>query len=349
MVVNEKYMFRCLQLASYGKGYVAPNPLVGAVLVYQDRVIGEGWHKKFGMPHAEVNCINSVSEEDKSFIKDAVLYVSLEPCCHTGKTPPCTDLIIRQGIKKVVVACKDPFGMVNGGGIHQLKSHGVEVVEGVLEKEAKWLNKHFFTFHLFHRPYILLKWAQTADGFMAGQNDTQRLMITGKTGNIFVHELRSEYAAIIIGTRTALLDNPRLTNRLIPGHSPVRIIIDKQLIIPLTHHLLNDGKPTIVINEVKKEKKDNLEYVMPDFPEQPLLQTINSLLYLRGLNSLMVEGGKKFLDLFISSKNWDEACVITAMDKRILEGLKSPLLHNVHCINEIQLENDEVKVFLPNI
>ncbi len=241
LTIDESFMHRCLELARLGAGYVAPNPMVGAVLLHEGRIIGEGWHKEYGKAHAEVNCINAVKESERQFISQSTLYVSLEPCAHHGKTPPCTDLIIRHKIPRVVIGCRDSFKEVDGKGIEKLKAAGIEVETAVLEQECRELNKRFFTFHTKQRPYIILKWAQTSDGFIAplippkvgiSEPQTQRLFISNEYSNILVHQWRSEEAAIMVGTNTALLDNPELTTRLWPGPSPVRLVIDLNLRLP---------------------------------------------------------------------------------------------------------------------
>lgn len=346
MTEDELYMDRCLLLATYGKGYVAPNPMVGAVLVYQNRIIGEGWHAQFGGPHAEVNCINSVQEPNRKYISEATLYVSLEPCCHTGKTPPCTNLIIQQQIRKVVIACRDPFSKVNGGGIQQLRANNIEVIEGVFEQEARWLNRHFFTFHEKRRPYVLLKWAQTADGFIAGES-WERLKITNEVGDSFVHALRSEYAAIMVGTHTAIVDNPMLTNRLMPGPSPLRIVVDNKLTIPSSHYLLSDGRPTVIINESKEEVQGKLIYVLKQ-KEKSVVDVVLDYMYRNNLNSLMVEGGQRLQNSFIEAGAWDEACIITAMDKRIHKGVRSAILLNELRIGESRLGEMLIERFKHN-
>ncbi|MGC4038923.1 MAG: bifunctional diaminohydroxyphosphoribosylaminopyrimidine deaminase/5-amino-6-(5-phosphoribosylamino)uracil reductase RibD [Chitinophagaceae bacterium] len=256
---HEKYMQRCLQLAALGAGFVAPNPMVGAVLVYNNRIIGEGWHQKYGEAHAEVNCINSVIQEDKQFISSSVLYVSLEPCAHHGKTPPCADLIIRDKIPKVVIGCRDPFKEVDGKGIEKLKQAGVEVVLNVLEKECTELNKRFFTFYTKHRPYIILKWAQTNDLRISSGND-ERLLISNEFSNRLVHKWRSEEAAILVGTNTAMSDDPELTTRLWSGPSPVRLVIDMELKLPLSLKIFNNSSRTIVFNKIKHEDSGNISY-----------------------------------------------------------------------------------------
>src|SRR5688572_28268213 len=233
------YMRRCLELAKSGCGNVAPNPMVGALLLHNDRVIGEGYHQKYGDAHAEVNCIDSVAESDKKLISSSLLYVSLEPCAHFGKTPPCADLIIQHKIPTVIIGCRDPFKEVDGKGIEKLKAAGVRTETGILEEDCKKLNKRFFSFHTKHRPYVILRWAQTADGFIAATNHPpgkrplkesaekkERLHISNEYSNRLVHKWRSEEAAILIGTNTALLDDSELTTRLWPGRSPIRLILD---------------------------------------------------------------------------------------------------------------------------
>ncbi|MBI3882924.1 MAG: bifunctional diaminohydroxyphosphoribosylaminopyrimidine deaminase/5-amino-6-(5-phosphoribosylamino)uracil reductase RibD [Sphingobacteriales bacterium] len=245
-------MQRCLELAKLGAGSVAPNPMVGAVLVYEDRIIGEGYHQQYGQAHAEVNCINSVKKEDKELISKSTIYVSLEPCAHYGKTPPCVNLIIEKQIPHVVVACRDSYKEVNGKGIEILKATGVNVVLGILEKEAIELNKRFFTFHREQRPYIILKWAQSGNAKI-GNADFSRVLISNEQTNKHVHKWRSEEAAILVGTNTALYDNPSLTTRLWQGNNPVRLVIDTDLKLPTSLQLFNGEVKTIVFNKVKQE------------------------------------------------------------------------------------------------
>lgn len=291
MTLSELYMHRCLELAKLGRGQVAPNPMVGAVLVYNDTIIGEGYHKQYGKSHAEPNCIASVKDEDKHLVEKSTLFVSLEPCAHFGKTPPCADLIIEKKIPKVVIGCRDPFVEVNGKGVEKLEAAGIEVELGVLEKECKELNKRFFTFHTSHRPYVILKWAQTLDNKIAahpglpGEKETStqplliseiakeietskseagdrvipppgelkgaRFLISNKYTNRLVHKWRSEEMAIAVGTNTALYDDPELTTRLSPGKSPVRIVVDMNLRLPKSLKLFNSKTPTIVFNTKK--------------------------------------------------------------------------------------------------
>jgi len=301
---HNKYMVRCLELAKNGLGYVAPNPLVGCVIVYEDIIIGEGYHHQYGSPHAEVNAIYSVA--DKNLLKKSTLYVNLEPCCHWGKTPPCTDLIIKMRIPNVVIGCQDIFAEVNGKGIEQLRNAGINVETGVLEKESLELNKRFFSFHKNKRPYIILKWAQTADGFIA-REDYSSKWITNEYSRLLVHNWRSEEAAILVGTNTAFFDNPQLSSRDMKTKNPVRIVIDKGGKLPGSLHLFNKSIATIVFTEHKQESDTNLTYVEIDFNSSDLIQNILNYLYKEKIQSLIVEGGSKLLQSFIGQDLWDEA------------------------------------------
>jgi diaminohydroxyphosphoribosylaminopyrimidine deaminase/5-amino-6-(5-phosphoribosylamino)uracil reductase len=355
-------MQRCLQLAAMGAGRVAPNPMVGAVLVYGGRITGEGYHQQYGEAHAEVNCINSVAEADKEFISKSTMYVSLEPCAHFGKTPPCADLIIKNKIPNVVIGCRDSFAAVDGKGIERLIAAGVHVTVGVLEKACRELNRRFFTFHEKQRPYIILKWAQSSDGKMAPQmnfvrslaenpkggtlehENLKRLMISNEITNRLVHQWRSEEAAILVGTNTALLDDPSLTTRLWPGNDPVRLVIDKELKLP--HHLkLFDGSTkTIVFNYSKQAEAGNLVYHQLN-KEEDILTQILSALYNMQRQSVIVEGGSKLLQSFIDAGLWDEARVITNSTMVIGVGLDAPVLKNDMVLVEQKIKNDIVAFF----
>ena len=320
-------MHRCIELAKLGAGNVAPNPMVGAVLVYDDKIIGEGYHKQYGGPHAEVNAIGRDAQSGlKSMLSKSTLYVSLEPCAHHGKTPPCTDLIIQHKIPKVVIGCRDPFIEVNGKGIEKLKSAGVEVVLGILEEECKELNKRFFTFHTLRRPYIILKWAETSDAFIANA-DYSRVFITNEYTNRLVHQWRSEEAAILIGTNTALHDNPELTTRLVEGKNPVRLVVDTNLKLPTSLKIFNRGTTAIIFNGIKNEDDNNLLYRRLNNDENIIGQMLK-ILYDLKIQSVIVEGGAKLLQSFIDEGCWDEARIITNKELKIENGIKSPLLKN---------------------
>lgn len=349
---EEIYMQRCLQLAQLGEGHVAPNPMVGAVLVYQDRIIGEGYHRQYGQPHAEVNCINSVQPEDQHLIDKSTIYVSLEPCAHFGKTPPCADLIIRNYIPKVIVGCRDPFEAVDGKGIEKLKAANIEVEMSTIEHDCIFLNRRFFTFHKKKRPYIILKWARTADGSIAYKNQEKanRLYISNETTNRLVHKWRHDEAAILIGTQTAILDNPSLTNRLWHGKSPIRLVIDKKEIIPADYNIFNKEATTILFTEKENKVKENIQYVFVPI-NTDYIDLILEYCYQNNIQSILVEGGAQLLQSFIDKDLWDETRIITNETLRISNGLKAPnLLQNISSNNSFQIENNRVDmIFHPHL
>ena len=343
MTDHETYIRRCLQLALLGAGNVAPNPMVGAVLVNNDTIIGEGYHEKYGEAHAEVNCLNSVTEWNQHLIKSSTLYVSLEPCSHFGKTPPCTDLIIKKGIKNVVISCMDTNEKVNGNGIEKLIKAGIQVVTGVLERDAMKLNKRFFTFQGKKRPYILLKWAQSNNNRIAGKENNRTYITNGYT-NMLVHKWRSEEGAIMVGTNTIMQDNASLTTRLWPGNNPLRIVIDKHLKLKASATILQDDFPVVILNMTKQEQIGNKLYFKMGEEENVLLVTLN-LLYQRNITSLIVEGGSTLLQSFIDHGLWDEARVITNITLNIDGGVPSPSLNQAHLINIINIGSDQVAFF----
>ena len=336
-------MYRCLELAKQGAGYVAPNPMVGAVLVYNEKIIGEGFHQQYGGPHAEVNCINSVKKESKDKISSSVLYVSLEPCSHFGKTPPCTDLIIANQIPEVVIGCRDPFKEVDGKGIEKLKAAGVKVIYRVLEKECQQLNKRFFTFHIKHRPYIILKWAETADGKIASDG-ANRLLISNEQTNRLIHKWRSEEASILVGTHTALLDNPELTTRNWNGPSPIRLVIDMDLKLPSTLKIFNGKQRTVIFNTVLHEEKDNLIYYQVTEDVNLVHQIVNAL-YQMKIQSVLVEGGARLLQSFIDEEMWDETRIIKNEKSIINNGLSAPELKTGLLDEESMILNDSIKIY----
>ncbi|MFY0627788.1 MAG: bifunctional diaminohydroxyphosphoribosylaminopyrimidine deaminase/5-amino-6-(5-phosphoribosylamino)uracil reductase RibD [Reichenbachiella sp.] len=311
-------MKRALELAQNGIGNVSPNPLVGCVIVHKDKIIGEGWHEKYGEGHAEVNAVNSV--EDKSLLKESTVFVTLEPCAHHGKTPPCADLLINHQVKKVVICNRDPFEQVDGKGIEKLITAGVEVEVGVFEKEGLELNKRFFTFHEKKRPYIILKWAQTADGFVARENFDSK-WISGEQSRKLVHKWRAEEDAIMVGTSTARYDNPSLTVRDWKGKNPLRVFIDKNLKLDKSLNLFDQSTPAVCYNLHKSEKLKNLEYVQ--LSKENLLEEILDDLYKRKVQSLFIEGGAKLLQSFIDQGLWDEARVFTT-DVKFEKGIEAP-------------------------
>ncbi len=347
LTAHEKYMRRCFHLALKGAGNVAPNPMVGAVLVYDDTIIGEGWHRQYGQAHAEVNCISSVPNDKKMLVEKSTLYVSLEPCAHYGKTPPCADLIIASKIPKVVIGCKDSFEQVDGRGIEKLKAAGVEVVTGVLEAEAIALNKRFFTFYNQQRPYIILKWAQTADGKIAAAS-SERLLISNEITNRQVHQWRSEETAIIVGANTALRDDPALTTRLVEGNNPVRLVVDRQLKLPESLRLFDGTVRTIVYNFWKNETVGNIHWYKLERNSNVIKQVLQHL-YQEKLQSLLVEGGAELLQSFIDTGWWDEARIITNTTMHIGEGLAAPVLQSSQLLHKEQNGTDTIEYFKNNL
>ena len=320
---DEQYIARCIQLAKNGICHVAPNPMVGAVVVRDGKIIGEGYHVRCGESHAEVHAIASV--KDPSLLASSTLYVSLEPCAHYGKTPPCAKLIIEKRIPRVVVGCMDPFSLVAGRGIRMLRDAGVEVRTGVLEEECRRLIRRFTVFNTWERPYVVLKWAESADGFLdrhrAGGRPAQLSSFFTK---MLVHKRRSEVDAILVGTRTALLDDPSLTVRDWAGKHPLRVVIDKERALPSSLQLFADGHPTLCVTSRAVPSEGSTEYVQLDF-SRGILPQLLPVLYERGLQTLLVEGGAQLLQSFIDARLWDEAYVEKA-PVLLSSGVKAPLL-----------------------
>ena len=338
MDVSGLFMSRCLDLAAHGRGNVAPNPMVGAVIVADGVVVGEGYHRCYGEAHAEVNAIASV--KDESLLRRATLYVNLEPCSHYGKTAPCAGLIIRKGIPRVVVGCADPYPEVAGGGIRMLRDAGVEVVTGVLEREAVALNRFFLTAHRRQRPYIILKWAQSEDGFIDRKRkdaSEKPTVFSTPLTRMMVHQLRSEVQAIMVGTQTAMMDNPSLTVRYWRGHSPVRVLVDRNRRVPQGYHLFDGEQPTIVFTgrpqapgvssdvtygaSSNVRDKKNVKIVEMD-SSGFLLSDMAAILYEKDVHSLLVEGGASLHRSFIEENLWDELIVETA-PVRLEDGVKA--------------------------
>lgn len=311
MEAEEKYMRRCLKLAATGAGNVSPNPMVGAVIVYNGRIIGEGYHHRYGEAHAEVNAVNSVLKhypDGEELLREATMYVSLEPCAHHGKTPPCADLIIRYGIPRVFIGSPDPFEQVNGRGVARLREAGIEVHENVLRKDCDFLNRRFLTRIRQHRPWIILKWAQTADRFFAPADGSQQ-WISSPLSRVLNHRWRAEEDAVLVGKNTALADNPQLNVRQWAGRNPKRIVIDRNLELPRHLRLFDQSQETIVFNAHKTETEGQVKYLWLEDFDHYLPQMIAYQLYLMDVQSLIVEGGAKTLSLFIQAGLWDEARV----------------------------------------
>jgi len=343
MTKDEKYMMRCLELAAGGFGHVSPNPVAGAVIVYDDRIIGEGYHQLYGGSHAEVNAIRSV--KDPSLLQKATLYVNLEPCSHYGKTPPCADFIIEKKIPRVVIGTRDTNPVVAGKGIEKLQKSGIEVKERCLEEKCREINRRFFTYHEQHRPYVILKWAQSADGLIDGIRtpDTPPSWLTDETARAVVHKWRSEEDAVCIGTRTAVFDNPRLNVRQWKGKNPVRIVLDRTLRLPSSLYLFDGSQPTLVFTEKEKEDIPGVEYITVPF-DGNLLTHVLRICHARRFLSVMVEGGAILINAFVNEGLWDEARVFYSQ-LHLGKGVPAPVLKDAISREEIHFPNSVLKIF----
>ena len=339
---HEHYIARCIELAKNGFGTTYPNPMVGSVIVYNGQIIGEGWHQKAGEPHAEVNAIRSV--KDPSLLDKATIYVSLEPCSHFGKTPPCCDLIIKNKIPNVVIGTVDSNIKVAGNGIKRLKEASTNVIVGVLEKECHELNQRFFTFHEKKRPYIILKWAETQDGFIAplAKKEQKPVWITNSYSRQLVHKWRTEEQAILVGTQTVIDDNPKLNARDWEGNNPIRVVIDQNNRIPETAHVLDNQVKTILFSKNKNTvSSENTIFEVIDFQEN-IAQQIVERLYQHQIQSVIIEGGAQIIQTFIDAKLWDEARVFIGNNK-FGNGIKAPVLNNTPSKKE-KIGTDELLI-----
>lgn len=331
------YMRRALELAEWGLGYVSPNPIVGCVIVHQDRIIGEGWHRAYGGPHAEVHAINSV--ENQSLLPESTVYVTLEPCAHWGKTPPCANLLVEKKVKKVIIAAVDSNPLVGGKGIEILKNAGIAVETGVLEEEARWQNRRFFTQIEKQRPYVILKWAQTEDGLVARENFDSKWISNAQSRQL-VHKWRAEEDAILVGKNTAAYDNPRLDVRDWVGKNPIRVVLDSHLGLPKNLNLFDQSIPTLIFNTVKSESIENLEWIrLSEINPKVILKELHS----RKIQSLIVEGGSQVLSQFIESGLWDEARVFTA-PTRFDRGISAPTL-NQNPSETLSIDTDRLDIY----
>jgi diaminohydroxyphosphoribosylaminopyrimidine deaminase/5-amino-6-(5-phosphoribosylamino)uracil reductase len=335
MNTHEQYMQRCLQLALKGLGSVSPNPMVGCVIVHDDKIIGEGYHQKYGEGHAEVNAIDSV--KDKSLLSKSTIYVSLEPCNHFGKTPPCADLILKHAIPNVVIGIQDPFEKVNGSGIKKLIDEGLHVTTGILEAECREINKRFFTFHLEKRPYIILKWAQSKDGFIGKKNQSVR--ISNELTRILNDTWRTQEDAVLIGGETARTDNPHLTVRTIEGRNPIRIILSDSGNLP-PHLNLFDGKATTIVYSKNNNNHANCETVL--IPDNSNLNFTLSDLYKRNIQSVIVEGGSTILNQFVKEDLWDEIRIFES-ESLLEDGILAPTIDTAISLVE-QIDNNQLKI-----
>lgn len=338
------FMQRCIELARKGRGFVQPNPMVGAVIVHQGQIIGEGYHRNYGGPHAEVHAIRSVQKNE--LLKESTIYVSLEPCAHFGKTPPCADLIVASGIPKVVIGMKDPFAKVDGLGILRLKQAGIEVIVGVMEEECRELNKEFICFHTQKRPYVVLKWAQTTDGFIDRDRDINSIQkpawITHEVCRSLVHKWRTELQGILVGTNTALMDNPQLNVRSWTGKNPVRMVIDHDLSLQANLNLFDQSQPTLIFNSIKDSAEGNNSFIKVNFNLELSGQILHEL-WKRNITSLLVEGGQQLLQTFIDAGNWDEARVFTGIDS-FGKGVAAPNFSGKLCFTE-NIKGNQLQVF----
>ncbi|MBT8196663.1 MAG: bifunctional diaminohydroxyphosphoribosylaminopyrimidine deaminase/5-amino-6-(5-phosphoribosylamino)uracil reductase RibD [Bacteroidia bacterium] len=344
---HQKYMQRCLQLASLGLGKAQPNPMVGSVIVHDDKIIGEGFHKQFGKAHAEVNAIKSVVQ--KELLQESTLYVNLEPCSHYGKTPPCSEAIIKHKIPKVVIGMADPNTSVHGNGRDILKKHGVDVSIGILERECKLLNKRYLTFLKQDRPYIILKWAQSVDGFISKapgkwqKSEKNKIYwISNTVSRVYVHKWRTEEQAIMIGTNTAKIDNPKLNVRGWKGKNPVRVVIDKDLRLPKTLNIFKKDVRTLVFTGKDKPSVKNLEYVQINFDKKPLKQILKHL-HSINIQSIIIEGGYQLLNSCIEQNLWDEARVFIGQTP-IGKGLEAPILTDGYK-SRMNINNDQLLIY----
>jgi diaminohydroxyphosphoribosylaminopyrimidine deaminase/5-amino-6-(5-phosphoribosylamino)uracil reductase len=345
MPQHQIYMHRCLELAALGAGRVSPNPMVGAVIVHDGKIIGEGYHQKYGEAHAEVNAVNMVINNHGNYaelFENATIYVSLEPCAHYGKTPPCADLIIKHHIPRVVVGIRDPFPQVDGRGIEKLIAVGVDVTVGVLEEECRWLNRRFFTRVQKHRPYIILKWAQTVDGFFAPA-DSKQYWITGPETRKLVHQWRAEEDAILVGKNTVLADNPQLNTCHAEGKSPKRVIIDRRLELSPDLNIFDQEVETLIFNEIKTDIDGKIKYIALEDFDRYVPQYMMYQLYLQDIQSVIIEGGARTLNSFIKDGLWDEARIFTGADV-LTNGIPAPKISGYNG-GQYPVERDQLQVF----
>jgi len=333
---DQHYMQRALQLAQLGMGKVSPNPMVGCVIVHHDEIIGEGFHEQYGGPHAEVNAVADVT--NKELLNEATVYVTLEPCSHYGKTPPCADLLVKHQVRKVVICNNDPNPLVAGKGILRLKEAGIEVEVGLLSEQGLELNRRFFTSFEKKRPYVILKWAQTADGFVARENYDSK-WISNQYSRQMVHKWRSEEAAILVGKNTALYDNPSLTTRDWCGADPVRIVLDKKLELNRSMHLFDGSVKTYCFTTLEEVDSSNLEFIqVAEITPGVVLKELHN----RRIQSIIIEGGSKTLQSFINANLWDEARVFTSAT-HFEKGIKAPDIEG-NILSEQNVQQDQLRI-----
>lgn len=334
---DEDFMRRAFELAENGKGHVSPNPLVGCVIVHNGRIIGEGWHMKYGGDHAEVNAVNSI--QNRSLLMESTVYVNLEPCSHFGKTPPCADMLVMEKVKQVVISNLDPHPLVDGKGIRKLQEAGIKVRVGICEKEGRQINKRFFTFVEKHRPYIILKWAQTADGFIARENYDSK-WISNESSRTLVHKWRAEEDAVLVGTNTAAQDDPKLTVREWKGRNPLRVVVDRSLRLPGHLNLFDRSQATLCYNTIKDSASENLQLVK--LGRSNFIRDMVQDLYNRRIQSLIVEGGTETLLAFMNEGLWDEACVFIS-PQFFQKGIPAPEMSGP--FREIKIDSDLLRIY----
>ncbi len=339
---RQLFMKRCLELALQGRGKVAPNPMVGALLEYRGQIIAEGFHAAYGSAHAEVNCFDAVPPERRHLIPDSTLYVSLEPCAHYGKTPPCALRIVKERPKKVIVCNEDPFPAVDGKGLQIVEGAGIETETGLLADQGLWLNRRFFCFHTLHRPYIILKWAQTREGFFAPVNRTRHQMSNSHSLQL-LHRWRTEESAIMVGTKTAASDNPQLTARLWEGRQPLRIVIDRKLALDGDLRIFDGSANTWILNEIKNGSVEKNTFLQLDF-SNPITGQLMHHLRQEGVQSLMVEGGADLLQRFIADGLWDEARIFETAHS-LDEGVAAPQLSKAVHAFSADIGTDRLHVY----
>lgn len=331
---HKKYIKRCITLAKKGLGKTYPNPMVGSVIVHNGEIIGEGYHQKAGEPHAEINAINSVKNKD--LLKESTIYVSLEPCAHFGKTPPCALRLKEIGFKKVVIGTSDSHDKVNGKGVEILQSHGkIKIIQNTLKDECRDVNKRFFTFHEKKRPFVILKWAESNDGFL--DQNFQPTKISNALASQMVHQMRANEHAILVGTNTALTDNPSLTVRHVSGENPIRVLIDLDLKVASDFKIYDDQATTLVFNSIKNEIKNHIEFIK--IKKENFLSELMKNLYERNIQSIIIEGGSYTLQQFINENIWDEICIIQNPNLHLKNGTKAPIIHQ---------KPDEIKMIRDN-
>jgi len=340
---QEFFMHRAFQLAALSQGKVAPNPLVGCVIVHPEYgIIGEGRHMVFGGPHAEVNAINSV--RDQSMLKECIAFVNMEPCSHFGKTPPCADLLIEKKIKEVVISTLDPNPLVAGKGIEKLKGAGISTSTGILEKEGLALNRFFITSHIKKRPFITLKWAQTADRFIARPDGSSKWISSGES-RLWVHKWRAAHQAILVGRNTLKIDNPLLNVRGWHGQDPIRLVVDPNLSLPENHNIFTDSSaPTLIFNEKKEGKNGHMEYIKMNNPSD--ISGLIGTIYALGIQSIFVEGGRQLLQQFVNQQLWDEALVFTS-NQSFHSGIASPIMQNARLRKTTYAGQDLLESWVP--